>query len=79
MGYFLFVVLVGITCLTWFWSKTSKLDFVHYPDRGIDMYPFCRHEYLSEVVEMELRTLEQAATMNINLPDDYWNRFCCDP
>ncbi len=78
MGYFFLAVVIGIACLAWFWRKASRLDFVHYPDRGIDMCPFCQHEYLSVEVEMELQTLERAAKMSINLRDDYWSRFCCD-
>jgi hypothetical protein len=78
MGYFFLGVLIGIACLIWFMRKAARLDFIHYPDRGIDLCPFCRHEYYSAVVEMELRTLERAATTGINLRNDYWDRFCCD-
>lgn len=82
MGYFFLVIfivaLIGIAYLAWFFRKASKLDFVHYPQNGIDMCTLCQHEYLSQQLESKLRTLEQAARMNISLPADFWNYFCCD-
>ena len=78
MGYFFVALLVGVASFAWFWRKAAEIDFVHYPDRGIDVCRVCGHEYLSEVVKMELQTLEEAARINMNLRDDYWNRFCCD-
>lgn len=82
MGYFFLVIfilaLIGIAYLAWLFRKASKLDFVHYPDRGIDMCTLCQHKYPSWQLESDLQDLEEAARMNINLPADFWNRFCCD-
>ena len=78
MGYFFLAVLRGVACLLWFWRKASKLDFIHYPDRDIDMCRFCQHEYPSWQIENERRLLEAGAPMGMTMSDDNWDRFCCD-
>lgn len=72
------VIVASIAVLIWSFRKRAKLDFVHYPDRGIDMCARCLHEYRSNELVSELENLERAARMNITLPEDYWKRFCCD-
>jgi hypothetical protein len=72
------VILAAIAVLTWSFHRRAKLDFVHYPDREIDMCARCLHEYQSVELLKELKNLDRAARMQITLPEDYWKRFCFD-
>lgn len=59
-------------------KSEDEVCFNHYPERGIDICVFCQHEYKSMFLERNLKDLCQAASMGINLPALFWDRFCCD-
>ena len=59
-------------------KSADEACFNHDSKRGIDVCFFCQNEYRSMSLERNLKDLFQAASMNINLPDSFWNRFCCD-
>lgn len=77
IGIFILGIL-GISFVVRFLRKVSKLDLIHYPNEGIDMCRFCQFEYPSYKIDSELKRIKEAARMGINMPEDYWDRFCCD-